>query len=86
MNVLFRILSVIAAMAAGSAITMYVLNKKNDSGEIECGVLLAKNRKELINKMNKNIEDIEKRTSAENHAKMQRDLENMDWNSGACSY
>lgn len=85
MNVLFKILSVIAAMAAGSAITMYVMHKK-DGESVDCGILLAKNRKKLINKMNKDIEDIENRTSAENHAKIQRDLEKMDWNNGACSY
>lgn len=83
MTILFRILSVIAAMAAGSAITMFMMRKKED-GSLDCGILLAKNRKKLINKMNKDIEDVEKRTSAENHAKMQRQLENMDWNSNAC--
>ena len=86
MKLILKIFSVIAAMVAGSALTLFFINKKNEEGDMECGILLAKNRKNLINKMNKEIEDVEKRTSAESHAKIQRDLENMDWNSGACSF
>ena len=77
MNIIFKIIGVLTAMIAGSAITLFVL-KKNPEGKLDCGILLAKNRKKLIDKMNKNIEDIEKRTSAENHAKTQMELNNMD--------
>ena len=84
MNLLFKLLSLVAAMAAGLAITFFVLNKKND--KVDCKILLADNRKNLIKKMNKEIDDIEKRTSPKNHDKKQEELNNVDWDNGACSY
>ncbi len=86
MGLILRILALGLAAAAGAAATVFIYNKKHEQDPDNCKVFLAFGRKKLIDKMNKDIKDREERTSAENHAKTQKELENMDWdNGGMCS-
>ena len=86
MGLILRILSYGLAAIAGAATTIFVINKKHEKDPEHCKVFLAFGRKKLIDKMNKDIKEREKRISPENHAKTQQELENMNWNSnGMCS-
>ena len=87
MGTILRILSYGLAVIAGAAATIFIRNKNQENDPDNCKVFLAFSRKKLIDKMNKDIKDREERTSAENHAKRQQELENMDWDNkgGMCS-
>ncbi len=78
MGIVLRLLALIGVIATASAVTSYFM-KKGAHKSTDCKTLLAENRKELIKKMNKDIEDVEKRTSPENHEKIQKELNNVDW-------
>ena len=78
MGILLRIFAIIGLLATACAIAKTYANRKVPQGE-ECKELLAEDRKKLIKKMNKEIEETEKRTSPENHEKIQKELEKVDW-------
>ena len=78
MGIMLRIFAVIGLLATAGAIAKAYANR--DSLKLmDCKSLLSKNRKELIKKMNKDIEETEERISPENHEKIQKELEKVDW-------
>lgn len=81
MNFLFKALALVAAAVAGSVVTVFYMKK--DKSKMDCGKFLAIGRKRLIKEMNKDIEEREERLSQKNHEKVQKELNNMDWNMGS---
>ena len=83
MKLLSKLFFILSSLALTTGAVFFFINKnkkKNLKDPLECGLYLAIGRKRLIHSLNQQIAEVEDRTSKWNHAKRQKELEEMDWN------
>ena len=84
MRFIWKLLALTAAAGAGAAAMFFFTKNKSLKDPLDCGLYLSIGRKKLIKHMNEEIAGVEERTSAQNHAKRQKELETMDLGNNTC--
>ncbi len=84
MKFIWKLLTLTTAAGAGAAAMFFFTKNKPLKDPLDCGLYLSIGRKKLIKHMNEEIAGVEERTSAQNHAKRQKELETMDWGNNTC--
>ncbi len=81
---IWKLLALTAAAGAGAAAMFFFTKNRRETNPPDCGLYLSIGRKKLIKRMNDEIAGVEKRTSAQNHARRQKELEMVNWEENTC--